>query len=122
MERKKKSQTIEDFLNLIDACNRQYEVGYAKVGEANKLVVDLLHKLELNPPSEKDKTATLLRNACKDRRYWKDMEEEAQCTQEWFENYKSAVEQLKQTLGKLRKVEEYHNGRSYHPRILKDEE
>ena len=125
------SKNIEAFLNFYDKIKAEYETAYEMVGRCDKLTQDLLHKLELDNLStgEKNKVATQLKYCRKDRRYWKDIVEEAEPFIMMFEqtedNKKLAeasrtfINNLRQALGKTRKQETYHANRTYKPRIIK---
>ncbi len=56
------------------------------------------------------------------RRQCKDTIEELEVLASWLDKNKAAVNQLKQALGEMRKVEKYHENRSYHPRVMGGEE
>ena len=56
----------------------------------------------------------------KQRRDYKDAVEELEPIRTFADSNKKFVEQVKQLLGKVRKVEEYHAERSYKPRVLKE--
>lgn len=116
----KKSEIISGFLNLIEDCKRKLPWAEECVNEQDKLTQDLLHKLELGDYKSRAKVATALSINRKDRRYYKDLVEEAVILVEFFKEYKDAVESLKQLLGVMRKVENYHKDRHYVPRVLKD--
>lgn len=117
----KKSEIITQFLNYIDNCQKQYDYAYEKVGIEDKRTGDLLHQLELETTTynERSKIATQLRISRRDRRYYKDIVEECQPILSFMneQTHRKAINQLKQVLGEVRKVEKYHEGRTYIPRI-----
>lgn len=129
------SQKISNFLNFYDEAVNAYKYCYEKVNECEKLECDIKHKLELgqyeNRNAEKQ-LYTQLKYCLRDRRYYKDRVEELepfvllfldkekdrenvtrQCT--------SAINHIRQSLGGVRRAENYHATRTYKPRILKDE-
>ena len=57
----------------------------------------------------------------RDRRYYKDMKQEAELLHDFKDEYSKAINALQQVLGRMRKVEEYHAERNYKPRIIKGE-
>lgn len=83
----------------------------------------MIHSIEFcNDSKKRSKTATALHSIRKDRRYYKDMNEEAGVIVDYLENHKKAVEKLKFVLGEMRKVEAYHENRTYKPRVIQIEE
>lgn len=120
----KKSEIITQFLNYIDNCQKQYDYAYEKVGIEDRRTSDLLHELEIEntTSNERSKLATKLRNSRRDRRYWKDIVEECEPIIN-FANVpvnKKVINQLKQLLGEVRKVENYHSTRTYIPKVEKE--
>lgn len=121
-KQKNNSEIVADFLNLISEDQTLYGIAYEYVGKLEKATSDTLHKLEIESATEKNKTATQLRNLQLDRRYYKDMRQLTEILKNWSETHKTAVEQLKQALGKIRKEEDYQSDRTYYPRVLKWDE
>lgn len=119
-----KSEIISDFLNLLDAARIEYQISNEKIETARKITQDMLHEIEFGKTvAERNKSATNLHRVRIDRRYYKDINEEAEVLVNYMEEYKDAVNQLKEALGKMRKVESYHNNsRTYKPRYLPYEE
>lgn len=128
----KVSKHIEDFVKFYNTAKSHYTYCRNKVNECDKLTQDLLHKLELDSidRNEKSRITTQLKYCRKDRRYYKDRVEELEPFVKLFEDDKSsnsgqlntrAVNQISNSLGQVRKQEEYHNNRTYKPRIIKDE-
>lgn len=117
---KTSSEIITDFLNLIHESSKKYEIAAEKIGNADKATIDLLHSIEFTTSyGERNKLATTLHAVRNDRRYYKDIKEEAEVIVEYFQGNKKAINQLKEMLGQLRKVEKYHENRSYIPRYIK---
>mgnify|MGYP005780096411 CR=1 FL=1 len=73
--------------------------------------------------SERAKLATELRNCRLERRQYKDILEESEPIVQFFEEpqHKKTREQLKQLLGQMRKVENYHQNRQYRKRFQEKE-
>ena len=133
------SKNIETFLNFYDKAKREYDIAYENVNKCDKLTQDLLHQLELDSVSykEKNEIATRLKYCRKDRRYWKDIVEELEPFVAMFiqtdasiadnkkrvdvEANKRFINLLRESLGKARRQEEYHANRTYKPRIIKQE-
>lgn len=128
------SKKLSDFLGFYDEAVNAYKYCYEKVNECEKLECDLKHKLELgryNDRNEEKRIQTQLKYCLRDRRYYKDRVEELapfvllfQAQDKDKENIvrqcSAAINHMKQSLGSVRKAENYHADRSYKPRILKD--
>lgn len=118
----KKSEVVTLFLRLIDVGQQVSKVAYDEVRQQELLTNDLLHQLELGPTKERNKIATKIATCRKDRRYYKDRIEEMEPLNEWAQANKKAVNELKQVVGKMRKIEEKQETRTYVPRVLPLEE
>jgi len=117
-----KSEIIADFLELLREAENSYNFNYDSVNQMDKLKQDILHKFELQQMTdgemlELDQT---LIDCLKQRRDFKDAAEELEPIRDFLGSNKKFVKQVKQLLGKVRKVEEYHAERSYRPRVLKE--
>lgn len=94
-----------------------------KINEADKASSDMIHSIEFcTKCEERSKTATQLHAIRKDRRYYKDIKEEAEVIVDYLEDYEKAVNKLKNVLGQMRKVESYHLDRTYKPRVIQIKE
>ena len=120
---KKISAQIKDFITLVEAAEKDYNYYYEQVGIQDKLSQDILHKLELEDldDAELNETAIMLQTNRKDRRYYKDRIEELKPLYDFYNENKTLISKLKNTLGATRKAEGYHEHRTYKPRVLKDE-
>ena len=130
----KVSKRLEDFISFYDEAINTYKYAYDMVNQSDKLKCDLLHKIELGlyeDANEEKRIQTQLKYCLKDRRYYKDRVEELEPFAELFlsrekerENITrtctTAINHIKNTLGSVRRAEEYHRERTYKPRILKD--
>ena len=128
------SKKLSDFLGFYEEAINMYKYCYEKVNECDRLKCDLLHKLELDQfadRNEEKRIQTQLKYCMKDRRYYKDRVEELEPFALLFlskekdkENIvrqcATAINHLKQSLGGVRRAENYHADRTYRPRILKD--
>lgn len=115
-----RSEIITEFLNEIDRSKDEYFVAAQKVQEENKRQQDLLHDIEFTTNSrERNKLCTKLHKSRKERRYWKDIEEETKIISDFAEDpgVKTTLNRMKQMLGQLRKMEGYHTDRTYVRRI-----
>ena len=120
----KNSEIISEFLKLLDRAAKEYPIAYEMVGEKDKETTDFMHEVELekHDQNEKAKMMTKLKRIRNERRYWKNKVDELQPIHEFVsdKSFKSAMEQLKQLLGKVRKVENYLEDRNYKPRARKE--
>ena len=130
----KVSKRLADFISFYDEAINTYRYAYDMVNQCDKLKCDLLHKLELGlyeDKNEEKRIQTQLKYCLKDRRYYKDRVEELEPFANLFlskdkerENItrtcSQAINHIKNTLGSVRRAEEYHRERTYKPRILKD--
>ena len=120
-QKKIRSKELENFLNFVDECMRDYTYNQEKLTTEENLTQDLLHSLELGDMKcdERSKVATRLAINRKDRRYYKDVVEEVTPVCEFFNesSTKAVLNKMRELLGKLRKVEAYHACRTYFPRV-----
>ena len=130
----KVSKRLEDFISFYDEAISTYNYAYDMVNQCDKLKCDLLHKIELGlyeDTNEEKRIQTQLKYCLRDRRYYKDRVEELEPFANLFlskekerENItrtcSQAINHIKNTLGSVRRAEEYHKERTYKPRILKD--
>jgi hypothetical protein len=125
----KVSKQLKEFLRFYNESVTAYNYCTNRLEECDKLTQDLLHKLELDKLTtvDKNKIATQLKYCRQDRRYYKDRVEELKPFMTLFNGddhstiHNKFINKLQNALGQTRKVEEYHNNRTYNPRILKDE-
>lgn len=124
MVNKLPSEYITEFLNFISDAQSHYKFCYDEVNEQDKLTQDYLHSLELDDLkcSERSKLATKLATNRKDRRYYKDRVEELEPIVQFLNepHNKKVLDKFTDVLGKVRKAERYHEGRTYVPRVLKE--
>lgn len=122
-ETMKRSETIKTFLDFLDESGKLLLIMEERLRRENDLTQDLLHAIEFETNyRERNKHSTKLHQNRNDRRGCKDAIEELEVVVSWIDKNKEAVNQLKQALGKMRKVEKYHENRSYHPRVMGGEE
>ena len=121
-EKRSKSEIIAEFLELLREAENSYSFHYDSVNQMDKLKQDILHKFELQQMTEAEllELDQALIDCLKQRRDYKDTVEELEPIKAFAEGNKRFVEQTKQLLGNVRKVEEYHADRSYKPRVLKE--
>lgn len=118
---KKLSEQLSDFLSLINGVKASYDYFHSKMIEQDKATQDLLHTLELENLGyrERAKLSTKMRDIRRVRRVCKDSVEELKPLLEYIEHNKKAIDNLRNTLGELRKQERYHENRRYYPRIIR---
>lgn len=118
----KTSEEIKHFLDFTRDCETRYKLALEAMETENKRTQDFLHAIEFEPHSEeRSKIATKMRASRITRRENKDIVEELEPMIDFLSSpaNKKAVDLLSQILGRIRKVEKYHENRSYHPRVEK---
>ncbi len=116
----KRSENIKAFLDFLRECQTEYNSAYEAVGIEDKRTQDLLHAIEFEPQAkERSKICTKLKASRMARRENKDAVEELEPIIELLNDpmAKKTMDKLTQLLGKVRKVEEYHDKRTYIPRV-----
>ena len=115
------SEILKEFLDYITDCQSKYNYAYENVHDQDKLSGDLLHKLELEELSAKDRNvvAKELELNRKDRRYYKDITEVTDPIKRYYTDNKKAIDSLRLILGELKKIENYHKTRTYIPKTEK---
>ena len=118
------SKQIEATIAMLEQAKRDYTYSYDKVNTYDRETQDILHKLELERLSqnEKSKLATRLAKVRKERRRHKDLAEAARPLVEFLESEKGkqTYNLLREVLGQTRKVERYHETRTYKKRIMEE--
>jgi len=121
----KTSEEIKHFLDFIRGCEIKYKMAIEAMETENKRTQDFLHAIEFEPHAEeRSKIATRMRASRITRRENKDTTEELEPLIDFLSipANKKAVDQLTQILGRIRKTEKYHENRTYHPRVEKNEQ
>lgn len=117
----KQSEIVAAFVKLVEQAPKVYDAARKAVNTEDKLTSDLLHEIELQGTNcnIRSKTATRLRENRLDRRYYKDIVEELEPLYEFLaeSGNMKVLKKLEQVLGKMRKAENYHADRTYHPRV-----
>lgn len=116
------SQTVSDFLQMMDGAVKDYNWNYEEVNRMDKLTQDYLHKLELENLGYKEraKVATQLALCRKARRECKDTVEVLESLVGFLESDKgrNLTNLMREVLGQTRKAEERMKTRTYRPRVL----
>lgn len=116
------SVCISNFCTMVKEVKSDYEWNCEEVNRLDRLTQDYLHKLELDRLSygERAKIATQLAKCRQLRRESKDTVEILQPFIEFIETEKGGqmMNLMKETLGKIRKVEERMGTRTYRYKVL----
>ena len=114
------SEEIKRFLDFLDESRRTYDMAMESMKQEDKKLQDFLHAVEFEVSAkERSKICTKLHKSRNDRRRYKDIVEEREDLVRFFQDpqHKKTLEQLRQLLGRVRKVERYHADRTYTPRV-----
>lgn len=119
----KYSAKLADFLNFVTESIVEYSRHERECKAQEDLTQDILHELELGPADNKNKLATKLKNARKERRIHKDYCEIHEALVLYFETPEGRVARNKLTeiLGGMRKQEQHKQNRYYVPRIKQEQ-
>lgn len=115
-----RSDLLAAALKMMDDACREHVFAEEMLHRQEKLECDLLHQIELTPGYEaRCKTATQLRHCLQERRRYKDLLEETADIAAFCHDTanKRTIALLKELLGKIRKVENYHAKRHYNSRV-----
>ncbi|MCM1271941.1 MAG: hypothetical protein NC247_15175 [Ruminococcus flavefaciens] len=125
MNGEKVSEQIAQFISFLSNAESEYNCYLNEMSKQEQLTQDYLHSLELDPLnySQRSRIATKLAVNRKDRRFYKDKVEEYKPVIDFLsdKNNRKIINQLKETLGKVRKAEKYHDNRIYVPKVLKEQ-
>ena len=125
MEKDRKySEIIGDFLGLMQESAKRYHALEKQIKREDQLTQDLLHMIELEGGDyrQRNRMATELRTCRRDRRYYKDLIEELAPIYHYYDANRKTIDRLSKVLGEVKKEEEYHADRAYHPRVRKGAE
>ncbi len=117
----KPSKHLEDFLNFLDQCAREYQYAYDNVSKEDRRLQDLLHEMEFAADkAERNRVATKLQGSRRECRRNKDMVKLYEKIVRFSEDQSNrrTINLLRQLLGQQRKEEEYLQGnRVYKKRV-----
>lgn len=114
------SEDIKSFLDFVSECKDSYESSVEGVKLEEKRQTDLLHEIEFAAdPEEWTRIGERIHNCRVQRREYKDTMEVTEPVVSFFKepNHKKTLDQMTQLLGKVRKQENYHQNRTYIPRV-----
>ena len=119
---KSPAEQLQEFLNFVDSCSREYQTAYSAMNDEEKRLQDLIHEMEFaENKAERNKVATKLQHSRRSRRKNKDIVMRNELVVKFFEeqSHKSTLNKMRQLLGRQRKEEEFSQSkRTYKPRIL----
>ena len=118
------SKDLKEFLDKIEASKTDYNIAKDVVSTEEKRTQDLLHAIEFEPSAkERNKFCTKLKRARIERRASKDVIEELEPLMKFLEvpANVTTLNNMKRLLGEMRKVEQYHANRTYHPKLKEGE-
>jgi hypothetical protein len=113
-------EEVKYFLEFLKECRSTYEESFEAVGIEDKRSQDLLHAIEFSHSEEElTQLGIKLKESRIVRRCNKDRVEMLEPIINFMDDQrnKKTLDLLPQLLGTLRKIEEKHNNRSYHPRV-----
>ena len=117
----KPSKQLEDFLNFLDQCAKEYKYASDNMSKEDKRLQDLLHEIEFAADkAERNRVATSLQKSRKERRKHKDMVKLYERIVKFSEDQNNlrTINLLRQLLGQQRKEEEYlQSNRAYKKRV-----
>lgn len=119
----KYSEHLSQFLNFLESAKKDYSWYEDELTKQEALTQDYLHQLELEHLnySERAKIATKLAACRKARREAKDIVTILSHIVNYSSVYEKSLNQLKETLGKVRKEEKAIETRSYNFKVLDKE-
>ncbi len=120
-----RSENLRAFLRFVNECQALNEMARKEVSKEDKRQQDLLHEIEFEPRAkERSKLCTQLHRSRLNRRKYKDIFEETDDIVQFFNvgQHKRVLDQMGQLIGKVRKVEKYHENRVYIPRLQEGED
>lgn len=116
------SNCVSDFCRMVEGARTDYEWNREEVNRLDKLTQDYLHQLELEglDYSERAKVATRLSRCRQLRRVSKDTVEVLEPLILFLDSEKGRdmMNLMRETLGKIRKVEERMKTRAYRYKVL----
>ena len=117
------SEKIKAFLDFVEECQELNSMARNGVAEEDKRHQDLIHAIEFEEnPDRIAQIGMRIHQNRVERQVYKDLFEVTdpivQFTQD--SQNKKALDQMRQLLGKVRKVEKYHENRVYIPRIKEE--
>lgn len=115
----KTSQQISDFLDFVSQAEKDYNYAISRVKYYDAQNIDNFHKLrDCKCKRDANKITWDVATDQKIRGEYKDIAAELLPVVKFLEEHRKAIERLKQTLGEIRKQEDYHKSdRKYYSRV-----
>ena len=117
------SEKIKAFLDFVEECQELNSMARNGVAEEDKRHQDLIHAIEFEEnPDRIAQIGMRIHQNRVERRVYKDLFEVTDPVVQFTQDSqnKKALDQMRQLLGKVRKVEKYHENRVYIPRIKEE--
>lgn len=120
----KTSEQVKTIIDFLEETLKAYAWHYEQVGKMDKATQDILHSFELDKMTSngRSKLTTALIKTRRERRKHKDVAETLEPLTVFIEANidTKLLHQFKEALGKVRKVEQYHQNRTYRKKISKE--
>ena len=113
------SETVKLFLDFVDESRTLYSQSLEEMKREERKQQDYLHQIEFESNSkERTKICTKLHRSRQVRRRYKDAVESCEPVVRFFQDSqnKKTLDKMTQLLGELRRVEKYHQNRTYRQR------
>ena len=113
------SETVKLFLDFVDESRTLYSQSLEEMKREERKQQDYLHQIEFESNSkERNKICTKLHRSRRERRRYKDAVESCEPVVRFFQDSqnKKTLDKMTQLLGELRRVEKYHQNRTYRQR------
>lgn len=124
MNEMKPSEVLQNFLDYMKSCQREYQACTVEVHKHDKRVQDFLHGLELAPNrQERNKVATQVSQSRRDRRRFKDRAQLLEGCARFFGDRanKQFFDRMQSLIEKQKREEEFlESDRIYKPRAGDD--
>ncbi len=116
------SKEIENIIAFFKTAVGDHDYSYGVVGAKEKEIQDLEHELELAARDTKARARVgrELQQVLKDRRAHKNVVESTDPVCAFLAEHPKMLNEMAVLLGKVRKVEKYHETRQYVPRVRTD--
>lgn len=114
------SEKLKAFIDFVDESVNLCGQSYENMKKEENRTQDLLHAIEFETNGrERSKICTKLHHCRNERRRNKDIVEVTEEIAKFFAEpqHKKTLDQMRQLLGKVRKVEKYHRERTYIPKV-----
>ena len=114
-----RSEAVKSFLDFVDESRTLYSQSMEGMKKEERKQQDYLHQIEFESNAkERNKICTKLHWSRRARRRYKDMVEVCEPVVQFFQDAqnKKTLDRMTQLLGKMRRIEKYHQNRTYRQR------